>query len=58
MKKGIASFQQVKGVLRFGVVVFLGWVISYSNEWEAYSNYFEGSMWPERATEALLKALM
>ena len=20
---------------------FMGWVISYSNEWEAYSNYFE-----------------
>ena len=23
-----------------GWLVFMGWVISYANEWEDYSNYF------------------
>ena len=23
-------------------LVFIGWVISYANEWEDYSNYFRG----------------
>ena len=28
--------------LKFGWLVFIGWVISYANEWEDYSNHFWG----------------
>ena len=28
--------------VKCGMVSFIGWVISYANEWEDYSNYFGG----------------
>ena len=35
-----ASSQKGRVASKYGVVIFMGWVISYANEWEEYSNYF------------------